>query len=120
MSDPIAAILATHPELRPLVELQQKGWRLTPVVGDDRTVTRIDGMRTLPDPFNPEVDWVEVVMVLSETDAKGLRQDPDGDIVWCHDGTLADVVNDLLELPKPGEPGAPRLVISRGQQLWTP
>jgi hypothetical protein len=108
------------PELNALVELRDAGWRITPVRAEDGEVTRVDGMHVMPDPFNPDADWVEVLMVLDAANAKGLRQNPDGEVVWAREGDLVDVVDGFLDLPKPGEPNAPRLVISAGPLLWTP
>ncbi len=40
--------------------------------------------------------------------------------VWEREGTLADVIDGLIELPAPDEPGTPRLVTGRRPILWTP
>jgi hypothetical protein len=82
-------------------------------------IVRMDGMRVFPDPDQPESDWIDTVVVLGEMDAKALRANPDGDVVWDAEGTLADVVAGPLELPPPGVPGAPRLVRARFR-LWRP
>jgi hypothetical protein len=108
------------PELEALIGLQNAGWRIAPVRDKDGEVTRVDGMHVMPDPFDLDADWVEVVMVLDAANAKGLRQNPDGEVVWAREGDVVDVVNGFLDLPKPGEPNAPRLVIAAGPLLWTP
>lgn len=117
--------LSLPPELWALLELRKAGWRITPVITRDQEsgaeeVSRVDGMRVHADPFQPEADWVDVIMVQSDTDAKGLRQNPNDETVWLREGSVVDVVAGFLDLPKPGEPNAPCLVISRGEKLWTP
>jgi len=119
MSEQTADTIALPAELNALVELRDAGFRLTPVVTDGE-VSRVDGMRVTADPFQPEADWVDVIMVNSATDAKGLRQNPDDETVWLREGDVVHVVSGFLDLPRPGAPGAPSLVISRGEKLWTP
>lgn len=111
---------AEFPELQRLADLQNAGWRLFAVKAGDGAVMRIDGMHVWPDPDHPEADWVDTVMVLSPTDAKALRANPDNDVVWNREGTLGDVVDGLLALQPPGTPGAPRLVKGSAPRLWTP
>lgn len=117
---PASDTLILPPELNALIELKNAGWRLTPVRAENGEVIRVDGMHVMPDPHDPEADWVEVLMVLDAANVKGLRQNPDGDVVWAREGDLVDVVAGFLDLPKPGEPNAPRLVISAKSVLWTP
>ena len=113
--------LLLPPELTALIKLQTAGWRITPVQAEDGEVTRVDGMRVTADPFQPDADWVDVIMVNSATDAKGLRQNPDDETVWIREGSVVEVVDAFLDLPRPGAPCAPSLVISRGEKkLWTP
>jgi hypothetical protein len=104
--------------VQPLIDLRDAGWRLMPVLSHG-VIARIDGMRLFADPDQPESDWVDTVVVNGESDAKALRANPDGDVVWYEEGTLADVVAGVLELPPPGAPGAPRLVRARFR-LWRP
>lgn len=59
-------------------------------------------------------------MMLSPTDVKALRTDPEGGVVWQRTGTLAEVVTELIAMPSPGAPGAPRLVKAKVPTLWTP
>lgn len=120
MSEQTADTLILPPELTALVKLRTAGFRLTAVKTPEGEITRVDGIRVTPDPFQPEADWVEMVAVKSATDAKGLRQNPDDETVWRHEGSVVEIVDYLLDLPKPGAPGAPSLVISRGEKLWTP
>jgi hypothetical protein len=119
MTEQAADMLVLPAELSALVRLRSAGFRLTAVRNDKGDVTRVDGIRVIPDPFQPDADWVEVVTVNSATDAKGLRQNPDDETVWLREGSVVDVVDGFLDLPKPGAPGAPSLVISRGEKLWT-
>ena len=120
MSEQPADTLVLPPELHALIKLRTAGFRLTAVRSGEGEVIRVDGIRVFPDPFQPEADWVEIVAVNSGTDAKGLRQNPDDETVWIREGSVVDVVDGFLDLPKPGAPGAPSLVISRGEKLWTP
>jgi len=108
------------PAVRRLIDLHRARWRITPVISPEGVVSRVDGMRVWPDPEQLDADWVDTIMVLSPTDAKGLRANPDGDVVWSLEGTLDDVVNGLLALPPPGAPGAPRLIKGPTSRLWTP
>jgi hypothetical protein len=44
----------------------------------------------------------------------GIRTNPDHQVVWEMGGSLVDVVTELLALPAPAEPNAPRLVLGSG------
>lgn len=120
MADAQPLAWAEFPELRRLADLRNAGWRLFAVKDAEGTVTRIDGLFVWPDLVYPDADWVDTVMVLSATDAKALRANPDDEVVWTREGTLEDVVDGLLQLPPPGEPGAPRLVRGAAPRLWKP
>lgn len=100
--------------LSALAALMHAGWKFTPTIADG-AVTQLNGVRTWSDS-----DWSDGLMVLSPTDAKALRTDPEGGVVWQRTGTLAEVGDALLELPHPDAPGAPRLVKGTVPHLWTP
>jgi hypothetical protein len=55
----------------------------------------------------------DVLAIRSGTDAAALRLDADGGQVWAHIGTTREVVEALANLPDPGQPGAPTLVVGR-------
>jgi hypothetical protein len=48
-----------------------------------------------------------------------LTEEYGGGTVWYREGTLAQVTDELLDLPDPDASGAPRLVKTRSL-LWTP
>jgi len=64
----------------------------------------VHGVRTWPG------GSADAIRVRYTTDAKGLRVDYVGGVVWGCEGTLDDVLDGLIALPAPDEPGAPRLV----------
>lgn len=111
MTDHEALALA---QFQPLLDLRAAGWQFTPVVADGE-VTGLNAVKTWPNS-----GWADGLMVLSATDVKALRTDPDGGVVWQRTGTLAEIVTDLITLPPPGAPGAPRLVKGSIPTLWTP
>jgi hypothetical protein len=66
-------------------------------------------------------DWADALGVRGQTDAQARRVNPDGDVVWEREGDLGYVLEQLIELPPPGDPRAPRLVIrGRLPHLWLP
>ena len=73
--------------------------------------------------------YMESVLVRSEDDATAYRTRTDesdasiygtGGLVWSSDGRLIDVFGQLLELPHPSLPNAPRIVIPTPSALWLP
>jgi hypothetical protein len=110
MSDPEEAAFAAHPELRRLAELRDRGGWLFVHHQDFATM----GFRTWPDGSG------DALIVQSLTDARALRRNPAGSLVWQREGGIADVLDGLLELPTPSDPLAPRLVIGSPPSLWTP
>lgn len=73
--------------------------------------------------------FMDQVSVRGEDDATACRRRlEDGidllgqqNVVWSLDGSLVDVVDELLfRLPRPGEVGAPRLIIPTPGTLWLP
>lgn len=111
MTDHAALALA---QFQPLLDLRAAGWRFTPVIANGE-VTGLNAVRTWPGS-----DWADGLMMLSPTDVKALRTDPEGGVVWQRTGTLAEVVTELITLPHPDTPGAPRLVKAKVPSLWTP
>jgi hypothetical protein len=72
------------------------------------------GFRLWPD------EWLDAIAIRDLSDAQAFRCDPDGGEVWYREGGLVEVIDGLLELPAPDQPGAPRLVKSQTRRLWTP
>ncbi len=110
MDEAELAAFAEHPELRRLAELRDRGGWLFVHHPD----VSMMGFRTWPDGSG------DVLIVLSLTDARALRREPAGGLVWQREGGMAEVLDGLLELPPPGDPRAPRLVTGIGPSLWTP
>lgn len=108
-----AAAFASFPDLQRLVELRAGDWEFGHWY-DSGVLTKIVAWREWPD------GSADALRVRYTNDAAGRRTDPDGGVVWEHEGTLADVVNGLLELPAPDAPSAPRLVQASTSWPWTP
>lgn len=105
--------MRTYPELRQLAQLRSDGWTFLSLQErpDDPGPSGIVGYRQ-------RGDFVDVLYVFGRTEARAARLLDDtpgarGGLVWERAGALADTVAALLELPAPGEPGAPRLLIAR-------
>lgn len=107
-----------YPSLKSLILIRDAGWKFLPV--DSETATGLDATRVWPG------GWRDCVRVHDENDALGLRirmpadKHSKSEIVWEHEGSLAEVVNELLALPVPGARLAPTLAIGHAPQLWTP
>lgn len=108
------AALAAWPELRKLADLRAANWIFFPKLDPDGDLTQINGLRKWPG------GRADVIRVRYTTDAAGLRGDRAGGVLWQGEGTLADVVDELLRLPTPGTVGAPALVKGSKSWLWTP
>jgi hypothetical protein len=112
-SDAVRAAVAEFPDLIHLVNLVAADW-IFATVAQDGEVTHVQGVRAWPD------YWTDAIGVRYTTDAQGLRADPTGHVVWKREGSLAEVVSALLELPAPSTGNAPRLAIGSAPRLWTP
>lgn len=111
---PIEEAVRRYPKLAGLQALVDRQWRFVSHEKDGRPV-HLDGFLCWPH------EITDAISIHSETNAYGVRTTGDErDIVWTRTGSLDQVVDGLLELPAPGEPNAPRLVIGRSQPLWTP
>jgi hypothetical protein len=103
-----------YPELARLVALRSCGeWLFQPVLADEELKLVVGSRSWLG-------GWSDALAIRSRTDAKAFRCDPVGGVVWQKEGGLVEVVEGLLELPGPEEPGAPRLVKARAPRLWVP
>jgi hypothetical protein len=108
------AVLRAYPELCRLLELRMDGgWFFQPVLvaGELELLT---GARSWPH------GWSDAIAIRDVSDAKAFRCDPAGGEVWQREGGLVEVIDGLVELPAPDQPGAPRLVKARAKKLWTP
>jgi hypothetical protein len=109
------AAVAVYPELARLIELRQSGgWAFQPAVVDG-TLELLAGWRVWL-----MGGWSDALTIRSQNDAKAFRCNADGGTVWNAEGTLPDILDGLINLPKPDAPGAPRLVIGRRPTLWVP
>ncbi|GAA5104889.1 hypothetical protein [Haloechinothrix salitolerans] len=81
--------------------------------------------------FGHDEPFIDVVLARSEDDATAYRSRVDendvrfdalapGNVVWWRNGDLPAVVDELLDLPRPDEPRAPRLVVPTPSSLWVP
>ncbi|GAA3035928.1 hypothetical protein [Actinokineospora globicatena] len=103
--------LRRFPELGALVALRERQWRFHLLTENDQLVA-VAATHT-------EERYTDAVFVFDQHHVLANRLVEDG-VVWMKDGNdLVEVVNDLLSLPAPGEPGAPALVI-RPSSLWIP
>lgn len=108
--------LRRFPELRALVTLRQAGWRFrligSPDTGPDGIVATLDRRR-----------YTDALWIYDHRTVIGVRilgEEFGGGTVWSkQDGTLPEVVFELLALPEPEDRLAPTLVKSRSP-LWTP
>lgn len=109
------AAVALYPVLRKLIVLREgRGWQFMPNVrrGDLELLTGF--CVWLPE------GWSDALAVAGRDDAKAYRCDPAGGEVWGREGSLAEVLDGLTELPAPHEPGAPRLVKGTARRLLVP
>jgi hypothetical protein len=106
--------LVACPGLRRLRELRESGgWFFQPVLVASELELLV-GARVWPQ------GWSDTIAIRDVGDARGFRCDPDGGEVWQRAGGLVEVIDGLLELPAPDQPGAPRLVKAKTARLWTP
>ncbi len=112
--NPENVAVTAFPGLRRLIDVRDSGpWLWLPTVRDGELV-EVHGVRTWPG------GWADALRVRYLTDAAALRNDHEGGVVWAREGTLAEVLDGLLELPAPDHPHAPRLVRRPTAGLWTP
>jgi hypothetical protein len=102
-----AAALAEFPALQRLIDLRDAGWIFLPTLDDNGTVIEVHSVRTWPG------GWADALRVRYTTDARGLRTDHTGGITWQQDGTLDEIVDELISLPAPSDRNAPHLVIAQ-------
>lgn len=109
--------LTLYPELRRLLELRE-GYRWVFEVERDGIgeIQLVVGGRLWPS------GWSEAVAIRDLHDVCGCRLDPAHGEVWMREGGLVEVIDELVTLPAPGQPGTPRLVRGRPlpRELWLP
>ncbi|WP_410595451.1 hypothetical protein [Amycolatopsis sp. lyj-23] len=109
------AFLWDKPAIEPFMTLLNRPWEFQPKFGDGGLLERINGA------FTWDTDgFVDAVRIKSQTDAAAIRMDHAGGKVWEQDGDALTILHQLVELPAPSDPRAPRLVIGSAPPLWTP
>lgn len=109
------AFLWVSPEFDQLEALLKRGWVFDPGFDDRGQLDRVKGI------FGWHAEGVvDLVRVKSQTEAAAMRCDRSGGLLWEREGTTAYVLGELLELPSPDDPRAPRLVLASAPRLWTP
>ncbi len=104
-----------EPAFEPFATLLRRHWDFLPVFDAAGRLERFTGS------FMWEADgFVDALRVKSETDTAAIRVDRAGGKVWERDGAALDVLHQLVELPAPSDPRAPRLVVGSAPRLWTP
>jgi hypothetical protein len=103
--------------LTQLAQLVDLGWTFGPAGrSDDGEPVPLIGTRAWPG------GWTDAISIRSITDARAWRSTPDDSpgVVWELTGGVESLVRELLDLPAPDQPGAPRLVKAPAPRLWTP
>jgi hypothetical protein len=91
-----------------LAELRDRGFQFMNIPDEDGRLDRIMGYRQMR-------GFVDTILFRSEHDAKAGRMPAvhdsthEGKAVWLFEGSLAEAIDRLLELPAPGAPTAPTL-----------
>ncbi len=103
--------IRAYPELARLYEFRDAGWRFLPITDDDGQLEGFVGTRHWPG--HTDALWIydrtDTLAVRLLAEAPGAR----GGLVWQRSGALADTVAAMLELPAPGDPGAPSLILAQ-------
>ncbi|MBC6450540.1 hypothetical protein [Actinokineospora xionganensis] len=110
-----ASSITRFPELAELAALRDNGWQFRLLHDDNGELVCVACSRN-------HGAHTDAVFVFDRTHVVASRvlTEEHGGVVWLKDGTdLVEVVRELVNLPAPGEPGAPSLVI-RGSALWSP
>jgi hypothetical protein len=109
------AFLWAEPAIEPLSTLLKRRWDFHPQFDANGLLERYTGA------FTWETDgFVDALRIKGRTDAAAIRVDRAGGRVWEDDGSALDVLHQLVELPAPSDPRAPRLVVGSAPQLWKP
>src|SRR5689334_463072 len=98
--------LRRFPELRELVTLREAGWTFRLIGNRDKGVDGIVASYR-------QKQYTDALWVFAQHTIVGVRILDDrygGGTVWTKDGTLPEVVTELLGLPDPDDRLAPRLV----------
>jgi hypothetical protein len=117
MNEPAIEQQALHlyPELRVLLAVQQAGWIFRELREDGETVGIAGSFSRW--------QYSDAIFIFDRHNVAAARVLDDSygsGCVWSRErADLEEVVTDLLDLPEPGQRGAPTL-IRRSSLLWTP
>lgn len=105
-----------YPELQHLADARENGWRFRNIQEPGGPLEGISGS------FSRQ-EFTDAIFVFDRTNvtaARVLAEEYGGGCVWSKEGgDLEEIVFELLGLPEPDAPRAPRLV-KRSSLLWTP
>ncbi|MPZ66555.1 MAG: hypothetical protein GEU83_13940 [Pseudonocardiaceae bacterium] len=106
-----ADTIRAYLELAQIYEFRDAGWHFLPIPDDNGQLGGFVGARHWPG--HTDALWIydrtDTLAVRLLADAPGAR----GGLVWQRSGALADTAAAILELPAPGQPGAPTLIQAR-------
>ena len=109
--------LRQFPELQALITARQAGWNFWPIGNKERTE-----LLGIVGSYSRE-KYTDALWIYDRSSVVGVRLLADsygGGVVWQkHDGTLEEIVYELIALPEPDHRLAPTLV-KRPGLLWTP
>ncbi len=106
-----ADAIRAYPELAQLTTLRDTGWRFLPLTDDHGQLHGLVGVRHRP-------GHTDALWIYDRTDTLAVRLLADapgapGGLLWQRAGALTDTATALMELPDPGQPSAPALLLAR-------
>jgi hypothetical protein len=107
--------LRRFPELRELVTVRQAGWKFR-LIGD-----RDKGVEGIVASYSQK-QFTDALWIWDVSTILGVRildEEYGGGTVWQKDGSLSEIVHELLGLPDPDDRLAPKLV-KGSSLLWIP
>ncbi|GAA3040530.1 hypothetical protein [Actinokineospora globicatena] len=107
--------LRRFPELVHLLSIREAGWNFH-LLGENDELVGVAASYS-------RAQFTDAIFVFDRTHFLAnrlLADDYGGGVVWMKESSdLEEIVHDIRDLPAPGEPGAPSLVLASGS-LWTP
>lgn len=104
---PLELAVVLWPELADLQHLDGWRWQRGEGVGDLGEVGLCGYQQVAP-------SWMNVIWIFSPDDAQAVRSMIDGTPTWTREGPVAEVLTALVQVPLPGQPGAPLVAINIG------
>lgn len=105
--NPLDLAITLWPELADLRHLDGWTWQRGDSDGDLSEVGLCGYLQLTP-------LWMNVLWIFGPDDAHAVRAMIDGPPTWTREGTVAEVLTALTQLPRPGQPGAPLTAITIG------